>query len=144
MGIVIGWGNLNGIVSSNIYRTKPQYYSGHGTVLGYLVAFLFFGSIVTRQLLERENKKRLRGERDHWVEGLTEEQIAQKASGDEKYNCPSSHYSFLADNVAGRISSTLCNIVHCLMSVPCIYTDIIIDHVSFCVHGLILEILRLM
>jgi hypothetical protein len=67
------WGNLNGVVSSNIYYTKyaPRFYSGHGTVLAYLTVFLFGGSVITHFLLERENKKRRNGERDHWIEGKT-------------------------------------------------------------------------
>ncbi|PLB41584.1 allantoate permease family MFS transporter [Aspergillus candidus] len=77
IGFVIGWGNLNGIVSSNIYRgaDKPHFYPGHGTVLAYLVLFLFGGSILQYFLLRRENAKRRRGERDHWVEGLDETEI---------------------------------------------------------------------
>ena len=77
MGFVIGWGNLNGVVSSNVYRSRdsPQYYLGHGVVLAYLVVFLFGGSIVTRFLLQAENKKRLAGKRDYLVEGKDEEQL---------------------------------------------------------------------
>lgn len=77
LGFIIGWGNLNGVVSSNIYRTKdsPRFFVGHGVVLAYLVLWLFGGSIVTRFLLARENKKRARGERDGWVEGQSEEQL---------------------------------------------------------------------
>ncbi|CAG7930470.1 unnamed protein product [Penicillium olsonii] len=77
LGFIIGWGNLNGIVSSNIYREddKPRYYPGHGVVLGYLVLFLFGGSVVQYLLLRRENGKRRRGERDAWVEGLDQSQI---------------------------------------------------------------------
>ncbi|KAJ5644468.1 hypothetical protein N7507_010479 [Penicillium longicatenatum] len=72
-----GWGNLNGIVSSNIYREAdaPRFYPGHGTVLAYLVVFLFGGSIVQYILLRRENAKRRRGERDHWIEGLSRSEI---------------------------------------------------------------------
>ena len=35
LGFVIGWGNLNGIVSSNIYRSqdKPRFIPGHAVVL---------------------------------------------------------------------------------------------------------------
>jgi hypothetical protein len=78
LGFVIGWGNLNGIVSSNIYRGKdaPQFYPGHGTVLAYLVLFQLGGSILQYILLRRENAKRKRGERDHWVEGLDQNEIS--------------------------------------------------------------------
>jgi MFS family permease len=79
MGFVIGWGNLNGVVSSNIYRAadKPRYLPGHGAVLGYLTVFLVGGSLVTHLLLRAENKKRLNGQRNHWVEGKSEEEIAK-------------------------------------------------------------------
>ncbi|KAF2684684.1 MFS general substrate transporter [Lentithecium fluviatile CBS 122367] len=84
LGFVIGWGNLNGVVSSNIYRgaDKPRFFLGHGVVLAYLVLFLFVGSVVTRFLLVWENKKRLRGDRDVWVEGMDEQEI--EMLGDKK------------------------------------------------------------
>ncbi|PGH19645.1 hypothetical protein AJ80_03800 [Polytolypa hystricis UAMH7299] len=84
LGIVIGWGNLNGIVSSVIYRTQdaPNFYPGHGTVLAYLFLFQFVGSIVQYILLRRENGKRIRGERDNWVEGLDAKAV--EARGDER------------------------------------------------------------
>lgn len=67
MGVLIGWGNLNGIMSSNIYRAqdKPKYLLGHGMILGYLVVFLFGGSVFTWWKLGRENEARRRGERDY-------------------------------------------------------------------------------
>lgn len=79
LGFVIGWGNLNGVVSSNIYRQrdKPRFKLGHGVVLAYLSLFLFIGSIITRQLLAWENKKRREGKRDQWVEGKSEEEVAE-------------------------------------------------------------------
>ena len=79
LGFIIGWGNLNGIVSSNIYRDgdAPQFYPGHGVVLGYLVLFLCGGSIVQYFLLQHENSKRRRGERDHWVEGLSPNEVEE-------------------------------------------------------------------
>jgi hypothetical protein len=79
LGIVIGWGNLNGIVSSNIYRTKdgPSFFPGHGTVLAYLALFLLGGSILQTVLLRIENKKRRNGERDDRVEGLSEREISE-------------------------------------------------------------------
>ncbi|KAK5001666.1 hypothetical protein LTR28_012395, partial [Elasticomyces elasticus] len=66
IGFVIGWGNLNGVVSSNIYRAqdRPNFRPGHSIVLAYMVCFLLGGSIVTHFALENENKKRLAGKRD--------------------------------------------------------------------------------
>ena len=77
LGFVIGWGNINGIVASNIYRAgdAPRFKPGHGTVLGYEAAFLLGGSVLQHVLLKRENAKRRRGERDHWIEGKTAEEI---------------------------------------------------------------------
>lgn len=64
-------------MASNIYRStdSPRYLSGHGVVLGYLTVFLFGGSIVTHLYLRRENKLRVTGRRDHWIEGLSAEEI---------------------------------------------------------------------
>ena len=85
IGIVNGWGNLNGIVSSNIYRIqdKPKYRPGHGIVLAYLLLFLMGGSALQLVLLRKENARRLAGKRDHWVEGKTEKEI--EALGDQRY-----------------------------------------------------------
>ena len=84
LGFVIGWGNLNGVVSSNIYRArdKPRFMLGHGVVLAYLTLFLFGGSIITRLMLVRENKKRMSGARDVWVEGKSEQEVGEM--GDKK------------------------------------------------------------
>ncbi|KAI9368611.1 major facilitator superfamily domain-containing protein [Aspergillus egyptiacus] len=84
LGFVIGWGNLNGIVSSNIYRGEdaPEFYPGHGTVLAYLVLFQLGGTLLQYILLRVENAKRRRGERDSLVEGLGETEI--RALGDKK------------------------------------------------------------
>lgn len=77
IGFVVGWGNLNGIVSSNIYRggDAPRFLPGHGTVLAYLSIFLLGGSIVQRILLVRENKKRTSGLRDGWAEDMSEHEM---------------------------------------------------------------------
>jgi MFS family permease len=66
IGCVIGWGNLNGVVSSNIYRAvdQPRYFLGHGVVLAYMTLFLLGGSVATRVLLVRENAKRRKGKRE--------------------------------------------------------------------------------
>ena len=83
-GTVIGWGNLNGVVSSEIYRNrdKPKYYPGHGVVLGYMTVFLLGGSIATELMLMRENRLRRQGKRDYRVEGKTGDEIA--AMGDQR------------------------------------------------------------
>jgi MFS family permease len=77
IGLVVGFGNLNGVVSSNIYRKKdaPRFLPGHGTVLAYMSLFLLGGSVLQRFLLVQENKKRLSGRRDGWIEGKTEAEI---------------------------------------------------------------------
>ncbi|EME77657.1 uncharacterized protein MYCFIDRAFT_44924 [Pseudocercospora fijiensis CIRAD86] len=77
LGVVVGWGNLNGIVSSNIYlkSEKPRYWSGHGVVLAYMVFCLFGGTVFIRTMLAIENQKRRAGKRDYLLDGLTAEQI---------------------------------------------------------------------
>ena len=74
---MIGWGNLNGIVASNIYRAKdkPRYKPGHATVLAYEAALLLGGSVLQHVLLRRENAKRRAGKRDHWIVGKSAEEI---------------------------------------------------------------------
>lgn len=75
LGFVIGWGNLNGIVSSNIFFDSPRYYQGHGAILGFMVVFLFGGSLLMTTLLRAENKRRLEGKRDGWASGKSEEEL---------------------------------------------------------------------
>ncbi|CAK7566158.1 MAG: hypothetical protein SEPTF4163_004094 [Sporothrix epigloea] len=75
LGFVIGWGNLNGVVSSNIYFDRPRYFVGHGVILAYMAIFLLGGSLLMTILLRRENTKRKRGERDSWVTGLNQAEI---------------------------------------------------------------------
>lgn len=77
LGFVIGWGNLNGVVSSNIYFQSPRYYQGHGVVLAYLVIALLGGSVTNTVLLRRENSLRAAGRRDHWAEGKSEREVEQ-------------------------------------------------------------------
>ena len=66
-------------MSSNIYlqRDQPAYRIGHGVVLAYLFLFLFCGSGLQWWYLARENQKRRNGERDHWVQGKSKEEIAR-------------------------------------------------------------------
>ncbi|KAF2858380.1 MFS general substrate transporter [Piedraia hortae CBS 480.64] len=84
IGFVIGWGNLNGIVSSNVYQAKdkPGYKPGHGVVLGYMAIFLLCGSMMTHLALQRENRIRRKGGRDHWIQGKSEEEI--RKMGDKR------------------------------------------------------------
>lgn len=86
LGFVIGWGNINGVVSSNIYREldAPNFYLGHGMVLAYLFFFLLGGSILQHILLRMENNKRRRGDRDAILDGLDAETI--EMLGDKKPN----------------------------------------------------------
>lgn len=75
LGFVIGWGNLNGIVSSNIFFDPPHFYEGYGTIIGYMTIGIFGGSVLMYMLLNAENKKRLSGQRDHWAEGMTDKEM---------------------------------------------------------------------
>lgn len=70
MAVVISWGNLNGAVSSNIYRANqvPWYTLGHGLVLLYIgIAFVTTG--IYYYYTNAENLRRERGERDECIGG---------------------------------------------------------------------------
>ncbi|KAI1205321.1 MFS general substrate transporter [Annulohypoxylon truncatum] len=82
LGFVIGWGNLNGIVSSNIYYNPPRYLEGHGIMVAYMTLFLLGGSVLMTTLLRIENKKRREGKRDYRIEGKSAAEI--EALGDAK------------------------------------------------------------
>lgn len=84
IGIVVGWGNLNGMVSSSIYdsKQKPRYWTGHGVVLGYLTFCLLGGSLFTHLMLRAENKKRKSGARDDMLVGKSAEEVW--AAGDKR------------------------------------------------------------
>ncbi|KAF8075132.1 MFS general substrate transporter [Lyophyllum atratum] len=68
LAMVIGFGNLNGAVSSNVYRAadKPWYTLGHGLVLMY-IGLGITSSVLMLFLLKRENARRDRGERDEII-----------------------------------------------------------------------------
>jgi hypothetical protein len=79
LGTVIAWGNLNGVMSSNIYRTQdaPWYRLGHSVVLGYLTIGLLGGSVANLVFLQIGNRRRERvglDERDGKLSGLSEEE----------------------------------------------------------------------
>lgn len=84
VGVVVGWGNMNGVVSSNIYsqKEKPRYWTGHGIVLAYQFLFLFGGTVFMHFMLKRENRLRKEGKRDHWMHNKTVEEI--ELMGDER------------------------------------------------------------
>jgi|SRR5277367_1165888 len=73
---VIAWANINGIMSSNVYRSKdaPWYRMADCIVLGYLAIALVGGSILNLILLSITNKRRDAGGeslRREKLEGLT-------------------------------------------------------------------------
>ncbi|THH26980.1 hypothetical protein EUX98_g7204 [Antrodiella citrinella] len=74
LAMVISFGNLNGAVSSNVYRSvdKPWYRLGHGIVLAY-IGIGFICSILMLVFLKQENARRDRGERDEVIEGVNED-----------------------------------------------------------------------
>ena len=78
------WGNINGMVSSNIYRKEdsPRFYLGHSVVLAYLVLFLFGGSVITTLYLRHENRLRRTGRRDQWLQRSKKE---IDVAGDERW-----------------------------------------------------------
>ncbi|KAL1693562.1 major facilitator superfamily domain-containing protein [Schizophyllum commune] len=75
LAMVIGFGNINGAVSSNVYRDKDKPWYTLGLVLMY-IAFGLISSTVYLFLADRENRRRGRGERD--------EVIRAKGTGEEK------------------------------------------------------------
>ncbi|KAF9462113.1 major facilitator superfamily domain-containing protein [Collybia nuda] len=79
LGMAIGFGNINGAVTANIYRARdqPRYRPGHGIVLAY-IAIGFFCSVLFGILLKRENGRRDRGERDEVIEGVDNKHANEK------------------------------------------------------------------
>ncbi|VUC29490.1 unnamed protein product [Clonostachys rosea] len=76
VGMLVGFGNLNGLVSSNIYLTyqSPRFWTGHGVVLGYQFVFLLGTSAFLHFALKGENKYRKAGKMDAKWEAMTDEQ----------------------------------------------------------------------
>ncbi|KAJ7781973.1 MFS general substrate transporter [Mycena maculata] len=68
LAMVISFGNINGAVSSNVYRAKdkPWYRLGHGLVLMYIVIGII-ASTTYHFALRAENARRDRGERDEVI-----------------------------------------------------------------------------
>ncbi|KAG9313103.1 major facilitator superfamily domain-containing protein [Chiua virens] len=70
LAMVISVGNIQGAISSNVYRANqtPWYPLGHGLVLMY-ICFGLISTVVVRFWLKAENARRDRGERDEIIEG---------------------------------------------------------------------------
>ncbi|KAF7309928.1 MFS domain-containing protein [Mycena indigotica] len=68
LAAAISIGNLNGAVSSNVYRARdqPWYRLGHGLVLLYICIGIFANSLFLYSL-KKENMRRDRGERDEVI-----------------------------------------------------------------------------
>ncbi|KAF8340726.1 MFS general substrate transporter [Cantharellus anzutake] len=80
LGIIISFGNINGAVSSNIYRAKdkPWYRLGHTIVLVYIIMGIIT-SLLFHFFLDRENEKRDRGERDERIlDRYESEEVAKR------------------------------------------------------------------
>ncbi|OSX67374.1 hypothetical protein POSPLADRAFT_1130525 [Postia placenta MAD-698-R-SB12] len=79
LAMAIGWGNINGAVSSNIYRAvdKPWYRMGHGVVLAY-IAIGWLSSLAFYFFLKRENARRDAGERDEVIVGVDNKHADEK------------------------------------------------------------------
>jgi MFS family permease len=76
LGMVVGWGNLNGVVSSNIYidDEKPRYWSGHAVIIGYQAVFLLGGTIFMHIAFRRMNANRKAGKMDEKWAAMSQEQ----------------------------------------------------------------------
>lgn len=76
LGMVVGWGNLNGVVSSNIYlgHENPRFWTGHGIVLAYQVLFLLGGSVFMHVALRKMNADRASGKLNAEWDALDDEQ----------------------------------------------------------------------
>ncbi|PIL31644.1 MFS general substrate transporter [Ganoderma sinense ZZ0214-1] len=79
LGMAIGWGNLNGAVTSNVYRAvdKPWYKLGHGIVLAY-IAIGWLCSLAYYVHLRYENARRDRGDRDEVIKGTDSKRADEK------------------------------------------------------------------
>ncbi|KAH7161811.1 major facilitator superfamily transporter [Dactylonectria macrodidyma] len=84
LGMVVGWGNLTGVVSSNIFlvQESPRFWTGHGVILASQCLFLLGGSVFMHLMLRSENKKRANGGMDEKWAAMSQEQ--QWFSGDKR------------------------------------------------------------
>jgi len=73
LAMVISFGNINGAVSSNVYRARdaPWYTLGHGIVLAY-IGISLISCTVLFFMLRAENARRARGERNEIIVGVND------------------------------------------------------------------------
>ncbi|VDB99750.1 unnamed protein product [Peniophora sp. CBMAI 1063] len=79
LGLAFGFGNLQGAVTSNVYRAQdePRYILGHGIALAYL-SIGFITSFAYMLLLRRENAARNRDERDEVIIGVDNDRAREE------------------------------------------------------------------
>lgn len=87
LAIVISFGNLNGAVSSNVYRARdgPWYTLGHGIVLVY-ISLCMLASVAYYFMLRLENNRRCRGLRDEIIDGVNDKGDPETISRLSKLN----------------------------------------------------------
>ncbi|KAK3389411.1 major facilitator superfamily domain-containing protein [Podospora didyma] len=71
LGIVIGVGNLNGIVTSKLSLEEAYFFRTYSIIVAYLGIGLFGGSILFRYFLYRENMAKEAGRRDYRLDNRT-------------------------------------------------------------------------
>ncbi|KAF2197665.1 MFS general substrate transporter [Delitschia confertaspora ATCC 74209] len=77
-GLQLTIGNCSGIMASFLYPSTegPRYVRGHAVTMA-MVAFSCLCFIFMTIYLEHVNARRLRGEEDYKIEGMTDEQVAE-------------------------------------------------------------------
>ncbi|KAF8645079.1 hypothetical protein AX16_008137 [Volvariella volvacea WC 439] len=84
--MTISFGNINGAVSSNVYRAqdKPWFVLGHGLVLMYIALGVIMSSLYMF-FLHRENQRRDRGEGDEVIGDDTDPELEARAAKNGRY-----------------------------------------------------------
>ncbi|KAK0717839.1 major facilitator superfamily transporter [Lasiosphaeria miniovina] len=75
MGIVIGWGNLHGMMASALWHDSPGFVMSYIVVVVYVSVCMLIGTILFNWYLRRENAMRRDGKRDHLVIGRSPDEI---------------------------------------------------------------------
>ncbi|GAB7365191.1 hypothetical protein MBLNU230_g6277t1 [Neophaeotheca triangularis] len=85
-GLQLTIGNAAGVASPWMFEDvyAPTYYPGYGATIG-LLALGLVGMITLEIHYKRENKKRDRGERDYFLEGMPEEQVMELGEKHPEY-----------------------------------------------------------